>query len=72
VGPGLKVLGTIPDPARRIELLMGTEAQAETGSSEDRRAVKLGFQGELTLRTKLREWNATEAQVETIIQQFKK
>lgn len=69
VGSGLKLLGAIPEPARRIELLMEAEPQARRAEGDPGR---LGPQGEITLRAKLREWNATEAQTETIIQRFKK
>lgn len=69
VGPGLRVLGSIPDPARRIELLMEVEPKTDSGNQM---AERLYPQNEITLRAKLREWNATEAQTETILERFGK
>ena len=62
----LEVLGGIPDPARRIELLLTTERAAGGGD-----APPLSAAGEHTMRTLLPEWNATPEQIETIIQRFK-
>ena len=69
VGPGLRVLVSIPDPARRIELLMEVEPKTDSGNQM---AERLYPQNEITLRAKLREWNATEAQTETILERFGK
>jgi len=64
----MPVLGDIPDPSRRIELLLAAEPSPVLDKDRDRAFPAVG---EAVMRNTLREWNATPEQIETIIQRFK-
>jgi len=65
----MRVLGDIPDPSRRIELLLAAERSPVL--ENEGASISFPAAGEASMRSTLREWNATEAQIDTIIQRFK-
>ena len=63
----MPVIESIADPARRIEILENAPAKTPNGRARS----EFSAIDESLLRKKLAEWQATDAQVESIIFRFK-